>query len=102
MASKFVPRTVFQVSQDIPRTYFLGHHKTAMRDMQKMLSSVDAVIECRDFRIPHTSINPLFEEALGDKKRIIIYTKRELGGDHKLPMQKVGPVRGGDILTLCY
>lgn len=89
MASKFVPRTIFQVSQDIPRSYFLGHHRTALRDMKDMLSSVDVVIECRDFRIPHTSINPLFEEALGDKHRIIIYTKRALGGNKKLEMQKV-------------
>lgn len=57
--------------------------------MRAMLDQVDQVIECRDFRVPFTSINPLFEHVLGDKPRMIVYTKRDLAGDHKLEMQKV-------------
>ncbi|WEW55946.1 Mitochondrial GTPase 1 [Emydomyces testavorans] len=89
MASTFVPRQVFNVSENIPRSYFLGHHRAGLMRMRSMLDSVDHVIECRDFRIPFTSVNPLFEHVLGDKRRTIIYTKRDLAGDRKLAMQKI-------------
>lgn len=46
--------------------------------MRKMLSIVDLVVECRDYRIPASSINPLFEEALGEKRRMLVYTKADL------------------------
>lgn len=78
MAAKFIPRTVFPFSESIPRSYFLGHHKAGLEKMKNKVDSVDYVIECRDIRIPVTSINPLFEEALGGKKRLIVYTKRDL------------------------
>ncbi|KAL1957705.1 hypothetical protein VTO42DRAFT_5548 [Malbranchea cinnamomea] len=86
--AKFVPRTVFNVSQDIVRSYFLGHHREGIEKMKEMLSYVEMIIECRDFRIPHTSVNPLFEELVKDKKRIIVFTKRDMGGDRKLQNQQ--------------
>ena len=46
--------------------------------MKSMLERVDHVIECRDSRVPATSINPVFEEVLGEKRRDIVYTKRDL------------------------
>ena len=54
-----------------------------------MISSIDYIIECRDFRVPITSINPMFEEALGDKQRLIVYTKRDLGGEADNVTRKV-------------
>jgi hypothetical protein len=59
--------------------------------MKKMVDQVTYVIECRDFRVPASSSNPVFTEALGNKPRLIIYTKRDLGGNYKLQMQKVRP-----------
>ena len=47
--------------------------------MKSMLKGVDLIIECRDFRIPVTSRNPLFEEKLAGKERIVVYTKQDLG-----------------------
>lgn len=44
-----------------------------------MLSSVDLVVECRDYRVPLSSRNPMFEDALQGKPRIIVYTKKDLG-----------------------
>ncbi|KAF3892083.1 Mitochondrial GTPase [Trichophyton interdigitale] len=82
MAS-FIPRTAFLASEHIQKSYFLGHHRAGLEKMKAMLDSVDHVIECRDFRVPATSINPLFEEALGGKSRTIVYTKRDLGADSK-------------------
>jgi ribosome biogenesis GTPase A len=76
----FVPRHVFPPLPSLPRSYFLGHHKAGLQKMKSLLSSIDLVVECRDYRVPLTSRNPLFETALEGKERIIVYTKRDLGG----------------------
>ena len=51
--------------------------------MKTMLSSIDLVIECRDYRTPLTSRNPLFEENLAGRERLIVYTKQDLGSEGK-------------------
>ncbi|KAI9045314.1 putative GTPase MTG1 [Aspergillus affinis] len=79
MAANFIPRQVFPSYASIPRSYYLGHHRAGLKKMQNMLSSIDYVVECRDYRVPVTSINPMFEEALGKTRRLIVYTKRDLG-----------------------
>lgn len=78
MAS-FIPRRVFPNLESLPRSYFLGHHRAGLEKMKTMLSNIDLIIECRDFRVPITSSNPLFEENLAGKERVIIYTKTDLG-----------------------
>lgn len=76
----FVPRAAFPSLSHLPRSYFLGHHKSGLQKMKTLLSSIDLIIECRDYRVPLTSRNPLFEESLEGKERLIVYTKRDLGG----------------------
>ena len=80
---QFQPRQTFDVSTDITRSYFLGHHHAALDRMRRMLSNVGLIIECRDFRIPLTSWNPHLERGLAldptQRSRIIVYTKRDLG-----------------------
>ncbi|KAL8926201.1 MAG: hypothetical protein Q9208_003104 [Pyrenodesmia sp. 3 TL-2023] len=79
----FIPRKVFPALDSLPRSYFLGHHKAGLDKMKTMLSHIDLVIECRDYRIPLSSRNPLFEENLAGRERLIVYTKRDLGsGGH--------------------
>ncbi|KAJ5146096.1 uncharacterized protein N7515_000660 [Penicillium bovifimosum] len=56
--------------------------------MKSMLSTIDYVVECRDYRAPVTSINPMFEEALGKMRRLVVYTKRDLGSIPKSVEQK--------------
>ena len=51
--------------------------------MKTMLSYIDLVIECRDYRVPLISRNPLFEENLIGRERLIVYTKRDLGSEGK-------------------
>ncbi|KAK1750265.1 mitochondrial GTPase [Echria macrotheca] len=79
----FVPRQTFDVSSSITRSYYLGHHHAALGRMRQMLSNVGLIIECRDFRVPLTSWNPLLERSLAanpaERARIIVYTKRDLG-----------------------
>lgn len=78
MAS-FVPRTSFPSQFSVPRSYFLGHHAAGLSKMKTMLSSIDLIIECRDYRVPLTSRNPLFEQSLAGRERLTLYTKRDLG-----------------------
>ena len=56
--------------------------------MKTMLSHIDYVVECRDYRAPVTSVNPMFEEALGKTRRLVVYTKRDLGSGPDLSMRR--------------
>jgi ribosome biogenesis GTPase A len=47
--------------------------------MRTMLSQIDFIVECRDYRIPLTSRNPMFEDSLAGRERMIVYTKKDLG-----------------------
>jgi ribosome biogenesis GTPase A len=85
----FIPRHVFPPIPSLPRSYFLGHHKAGLAKMKTLLTSIDLVIECRDYRVPLTSRNPLFESALEGKERVLIYTKRDLGGGNRDPTESV-------------
>src|ERR1700712_3723030 len=75
----FIPRAVFPTLDSLPRSYFLGHHRKGLSKMKTLLASTDLVIECRDYRVPLTSRNPLFEESLSSRARLLVYTKRDLG-----------------------
>lgn len=87
--AQFVPRQAFPHYGAIPRSYFLGHHRAGLTKMKNMLSTIDYVVECRDSRAPVTSINPMFEEALGKTRRLIVYTKRDLSNTPQSPAQKL-------------
>jgi mitochondrial GTPase 1 len=77
--STFIPRSSFPILESLPRSYFLGHHNAGLKKMGQLVSAMDLVIECRDYRAPISSRNPLFEETLGEKPRLIVYTKQDLG-----------------------
>lgn len=79
MASTFVPRPSFAATASLPKSYFLGHHRSGLERMKTMLAHIDLIFECRDYRVPLTSRNPMFEEALGGKERVIVHTKQDLG-----------------------
>ncbi|KAM7192363.1 mitochondrial GTPase [Rhypophila sp. PSN 637] len=90
--STFKPRTTFGVSDSITRAYYLGHHHAALNKMQKMLSNVGLIIECRDMRVPISSWNPLLERSLATsssgRARIIVYTKKDLVPSSSSQQQK--------------
>ncbi|KAK5078177.1 Mitochondrial GTPase 1 [Lithohypha guttulata] len=75
----FVPRQAYDHLSSIPRSYFLGHHAAGLSKMKGLLASIDLVVECRDYRTPLVSRNPLFEQNLGERPRLIVYTKQDLG-----------------------
>lgn len=55
--------------------WFPGHMTKAKRAMQEKLKLVDMVIEIRDARIPYASKNPLIDELINQKPRLIILSK---------------------------
>ncbi|KAJ9613152.1 Mitochondrial GTPase 1 [Cladophialophora chaetospira] len=77
----FVPRQVYPHLESIPRSYYLGHHAAGLAKMTSMVSQMDLVIECRDYRVPIVSRNPMFEANLGERPRMIVYTKQDLGSN---------------------
>ena len=89
MAS-FVARQSYDHLSSIPRSYFLGHHAAGLSKMKGILASIDLVIECRDYRTPLVSRNPLFEQNLGERPRLIVYTKQDLGCSSPKDDRKVG------------
>lgn len=58
--------------------WFPGHMAKAKREIKESLPLVDLVIELVDARIPVSSQNPLLQEAIGDKEKIIVLMKRDL------------------------
>lgn len=93
----FVPRPHFTPPASIPTSYFLGHHKAGLQKMKELVNSVELVIECRDYRVPLSSRNPLFEETLQGKQRLLVYTKRDLGME-ALDERVRLPTHEGEIL----
>lgn len=79
--STFVARNAFPALESLPRSYYLGHHAAGLAKMRSMLAQIDLIVECRDYRVPLTSQNPQFEDALAGKERMVVYTKKDLGRD---------------------
>lgn len=63
--------------------WYPGHMKKTLEDIEKKLKLVDFVIEIIDSRIPFSSRNPLFDDLLKNKKRLLIFNKSDLS-DPKL------------------
>lgn len=58
--------------------WYPGHMKKTIEDIEKKLKLVDFVIEIIDSRIPYSSCNPLFNDLLKNKKRLLIFNKSDL------------------------
>ena len=58
--------------------WFPGHMDKARRDMQDHLKAVDLVIEIRDARIPDASRNPMLDQMIQSKARLIVLSKKDL------------------------
>ena len=58
--------------------WYPGHMKKTRELIQENLKMVDLVVEVIDARIPSSSRNPIIDQLVGDKKRIIILNKSDL------------------------
>lgn len=58
--------------------WFPGHMTRARREIQGKLKLIDIVIELLDARIPLASRNPMIDEILQNKPRIVVMNKQDL------------------------
>ena len=66
--------------------WFPGHMAKARREMEEKLPLVDVVIELVDARAPAASQNPMLQEVIKDKYKIIVLMKSDLA-DHRITSQ---------------
>ena len=65
------------MSNQNPIQWFPGHMTKAKRQMEENLKKVDFVIEIRDARIPDSSKNPMLDELIQNKQRLILLSKKD-------------------------
>ncbi|HSL94242.1 MAG TPA: ribosome biogenesis GTPase YlqF [Bacillota bacterium] len=58
--------------------WFPGHMTKARRLLVENVALVDLVLELRDARVPVSGANPLINELIGKKPRLIVFTKEDL------------------------
>ncbi|MDR6227294.1 ribosome biogenesis GTPase YlqF [Desmospora profundinema] len=58
--------------------WFPGHMAKARRQVEEKIKQVDLVLELLDARLPLSSRNPLIDEVVKDKPRVILLTKSDL------------------------
>lgn len=58
--------------------WYPGHMKKTREMIQQNLKAVDVVVEIIDARIPRSSRNPIIDELVGGKKRIVVLGKGDL------------------------
>ena len=66
--------------------------KKAERLIRENLSLVDIVIELLDARIPLSSQNPLLQELIQDKPRLIVLNKADLAANVELSVKKLAKI----------
>jgi len=62
--------------------WFPGHMVASMRIMRERLELVDVVIEVVDARLPTISANPLLDELIGRKPRVVLLGREDLADPH--------------------
>lgn len=68
--------------------WFPGHMNKAIREIKEKLKQVDIVLEIRDARAPLTTGNTAFDEAVGQKNRLIIFNKTNLANSNRVELWK--------------
>lgn len=67
--------------ESFPKTsinWYPGHMARARREIGEAVKLVDVVFEIIDARIPRSSRNPVLNEIIGDKPRVIVLNKADL------------------------
>ena len=63
--------------------WYPGHMARARREISEAVKQVDVVIEIIDARIPISSRNPILNEIIGDKPRVIVLNKADLADNEQ-------------------
>ena len=79
--------------------WYPGHMKKTKEDIEKNLKLVDIVLEIIDARIPDSSRNPMLDDILKDKPRMIIMNKSDLA-DPKENQRWINKFKNDGIIAL--
>lgn len=79
--------------------WYPGHMKKTKEDIEKNLKLVDIVLEIIDARIPESSRNPMLDDILKDKPRMIIMNKSDLA-DSKENQRWINKFKNDGIIAL--
>lgn len=66
--------------------WFPGHMVKATREIIERLKVIDVIIEIVDSRAPISSKNPFLEDVTNSKKRLLVFSKKDLTDDNKINM----------------
>ena len=58
-----------------------GHMVKAQKEIKEALNLIDVIVEVLDARIPIASQNPIVNEIVGEKPRIVLLNKSDLADD---------------------
>jgi ribosome biogenesis GTPase A len=79
--------------------WFPGHMAKAKREVQEKLKLIDIVFELLDARIPLSSRNPMIDEILANKPRIVLLNKADMA-DEKITKQWISFFQNQHLLAL--
>ncbi len=79
--------------------WFPGHMAKAKREISEKIKLVDLVIELKDARIPYASTNPMIQEIVGNKPRLILLCKSSLA-DPVITQKWIESYKKNGILAL--
>lgn len=63
--------------------WFPGHMAKARREIEERMKLIDIVIELVDSRAPFSSKNPMFDQIIKQKPRLIVLTKKDMSDEQK-------------------
>ena len=69
--------------EDFKIQWFPGHMTKAKRMMEAQIKLVDVVVEMLDARIPRSSTNPMLQNILGNKPKVIALNKIDMADNGK-------------------
>lgn len=64
--------------------WFPGHMVKATREIIERLKVIDVIIEIVDSRAPISSKNPFLEDVTNSKKRLLVFSKKDLTDNNKI------------------
>lgn len=79
--------------------WFPGHMAKAKREIKEIIKLVDLVIELKDARIPYSSTNPMVDEIVGNKPRLILLCKATIA-DEAITKAWIEHYKSKNILAL--
>ena len=79
--------------------WFPGHMAKARREISEKIKLVDLIIELKDARIPYSSTNPMINEIVGNKPRLILLCKSSMA-DSAITQQWIEYYKKNNIIAL--